>query len=83
MPEGIFINPQFVSMALSGITHRFVLILECEARHFDDPSKQSKFVPPRFAVGGPRANQDPRIVPVRDLLGISANKQEIQIPSGQ
>lgn len=40
MTDKVFINPQFVSAALSGITHRFVLILECETRHYSDPNKQ-------------------------------------------
>ena len=83
MSERTYINPQFVSASLSGITHRFVLILECETRHYGDPNKQTKFTPPRFSVGGPRANQDPRIVKVQQLLDITINKNEIQIPAGK
>lgn len=84
MPEGVFISPQLVSQSLSGITHRFVLILECETRHYDEAaSAQGRYAPPRFCVGGPRANQDPRIVPVRQLIGITnANRNDIQIPPG-
>lgn len=44
--------------------------------------EQTKFTPPRFSVGGPRANQDPRIVAVQQLLCIVTNKNEIQIPTG-
>jgi hypothetical protein len=40
MPEGVFISPQLVSQSLSGITHRFVLILECETRHYDESGNQ-------------------------------------------
>ena len=83
MPEGAFISPQVVSQALSGITHRFVLILECETRHYDEANSQGRYAPPRFCVGGPRANQDPRIVPVKQLIGITnANRNDIQIPPG-
>ena len=85
MPEGVFISPQLVSQALSGITHRFVLILECETRHYDEAANQAgRYAPPRFCVGGPRANQDPRIVPVRQLIGIThLNRSDIQIPPGK
>mmetsp|Transcript_23543 Transcript_23543/g.21418 ORF Transcript_23543/g.21418 Transcript_23543/m.21418 type:complete len:1061 (-) Transcript_23543:928-4110(-) len=82
MSDRVYINPQFVSAALTGITHRFVLVLECETRHYGDPNKQTKFTPPRFSVGGPRANQDPRVVAVQQLLCITTNTNEIQIPSG-
>lgn len=84
MPEGVFISPQLVSQSLSGITHRFVLILECETRHYDESGNQrARYAPPRFCVGGPRANQDPRIVPVKQLIGITTvNRNDIAIPPG-
>ena len=43
------INPKFILTVLKGITHRFVLVLECERRRdvVDLP-----FIPPRFTVGG-------------------------------
>jgi hypothetical protein len=85
MPEGVFISPQLVSQSLSGITHRFVLILECETRHYDESGNQrARYAPPRFCVGGPRANQDPRIVPVKQLIGITTiNRSDIAIPNGK
>jgi hypothetical protein len=56
------LTPSFVSSALMGITHRFVLVLECETRSEpgSEATKDLSKTPPRFAIGGPRATIDPR-----------------------
>lgn len=78
MSSSIFLNPQFVSSVLTTITHRFVLILECESRN-PDPRND----PPRFSVGGPRASQDPRFTPIKQLLDVSTHARDIQVPAGK
>jgi len=75
------LTPSFVSAALTGITHRFVLVLECETRL--DPGDADKLagkVPPRFAIGGPRATIDPRSAKIEELLPLA--KHKLELPSG-
>ena len=70
-------TPSFVSLALSGITHRFILVLECESRQYEGEVAVSH---PRFCVGGPRATLDPRNVSITDLLPLGASK--VDLPAG-
>ena len=70
-------TPSFVSLALAGITHRFILILECESRSPDGPTSISH---PRFCVGGQRATLDPRNVSITDLLPLAQSK--VDLPPG-
>ena len=74
------LTPSFISAALSGITHRFVLVLECETR--TDPLNADKNVkvPPRFAIGGPRATIDPRNARIEELLPLI--KHRLELPNG-
>ena len=75
------LTPSFISQALSGVTHRFVLVLECETR--TDPSSADKNngkVPPRFAIGGPRATIDPRNAKIDELLPLI--KHRLELPHG-
>jgi hypothetical protein len=44
------INPKFILTVLKGITHRFVLVLECEHRRTS--AQDLSYYPPRFTVGG-------------------------------
>lgn len=67
-------TPSFVSLALSGITHRFILVLECESRQYEGEVAVSH---PRFCVGGPRATLDPRNVSITDLLPLGASKVDL------
>ena len=64
----ICLTPQFVTQALGakGMVHRFVLILESENRIANPEG--GALQPPRFSVGGPRANQDPRICKVEGKI---------------
>jgi glucan-binding YG repeat protein len=41
------LSPNFVSVALAGLTHRFVLVLECETRMYNDSRKGPMIAPPR------------------------------------
>ena len=66
-------TPSFVSLALSGMTHRFILVLECESRTVGVEH-------PRFCVGGSRATLDPRNVSITDLLPLSQSK--VDLPPG-
>lgn len=70
-------TPSFVSLALSGETHRFILVLECESRQYEGEVAVSH---PRFCVGGPRATLDPRNVSINDLLPLGASK--VDLPPG-
>ena len=70
-------TPSFVSLALSGETHRFILVLECESRQYEGDVAVSH---PRFCVGGPRATLDPRNVSINDLLPLGASK--VDLPPG-
>lgn len=83
-PKRSLINPKFILTVLKGLTHRFVLVLECESRKVVDANAANPVVfhPPRFTVGGPRACRDPRISSLNQLLGITCKKPEIQLPSG-
>jgi hypothetical protein len=72
------VTPSFVSLALSGITHRFILILECESRQSADGSPQINH--PRFCVGGQRATLDPRNVSITELLPLATSK--VDLPQG-
>eukprot|EP01038_Epipyxis_sp_PR26KG_P012789 gene12789-17146_t len=75
------ITPKIISSVLKTITHRFVYIIESEVRNGVD---QSKITCPsnRFLVGGARALQDPRIMPMHDLIGISNRQPEVVLPPG-
>ena len=77
-----FFSPTVISKTLDAqptkITHRFIIILECEGKSCGDDNDPS---PPRFCVGGKRANADPRTQPVSQLIDIVANPGEISIPS--
>ena len=64
--------------ALSGITHRFILVLECESRPGSDGSPQISH--PRFCVGGQRATLDPRNVSITELLPLASSK--VDLPTG-
>eukprot|EP00596_Hydrurales_sp_CCMP1899_P005218 CAMPEP_0119052392 /NCGR_PEP_ID=MMETSP1177-20130426/73707_1 /TAXON_ID=2985 /ORGANISM="Ochromonas sp, Strain CCMP1899" /LENGTH=720 /DNA_ID=CAMNT_0007031945 /DNA_START=118 /DNA_END=2280 /DNA_ORIENTATION=+ len=70
-------TPSFVSLALSGLTHRFILVLECESRQYEGEAAISH---PRFCVGGPRATLDPRNVAITDLLPLGGCR--IDLPPG-
>jgi hypothetical protein len=72
-------TPSFVSLALSGLTHRFILVLECESRLSADGSPPALHHP-RFCVGGPRATLDPRNVSITELMPLSASK--VDLPPG-
>lgn len=75
------LTPSFVSAALTGITHRFVLVLECETRLDPaDAEKNAGKVPPRFAIGGPRATIDPRSAKIEELLPLA--KHKLELPAG-
>jgi hypothetical protein len=76
------LTPGFVSTALEGITHRFLLVLECETRMYSEGQQPSKhaIVPPRFAIGGPRATIDPRVAKVEELMPLA--KYKLQLPDG-
>lgn len=81
-PKRILINPRFMMSSLKTITHRFVLVLECEYR-VNAPKDVVSVAPPRFSVGGPRASKDPRTVTMTQLIGVSNKNPEIQFPSGK
>jgi hypothetical protein len=70
-------TPSFVSLALSGVTHRFILVLECESRQIEGQEVVSH---PRFCVGGPRATLDPRNVSIGELLPLGSSK--VDLPPG-
>jgi hypothetical protein len=72
-------TPSFVSLALSGLTHRFILVLECESRLSADGAPPALHHP-RFCVGGPRATLDPRNVSITELMPLSASK--VDLPPG-
>ena len=72
------ITPSFVSLALSGITHRFILVVECESRQSTDGSPDINH--PRFCVGGARATLDPRNVSLTELLPLASSK--VDLPPG-
>lgn len=74
------LSPNFVSLALHGLTHRFVLILECETRMYNDNRRGPVVAPPRFAIGGARATLDPRNARVAELLPLA--KHKLELPSG-
>jgi hypothetical protein len=77
------LTPGFVSQALEGITHRFLLVLECETRMYSEgqqPNTKHPIVPPRFAIGGPRATIDPRVAKVEELMPLA--KYKLQLPDG-
>jgi hypothetical protein len=75
--EDDIFTPSFVSVALSGVTHRFILVLECESRQYEGEVAVSH---PRFCVGGPCATLDPRNVSITDLLPLNASK--VDLPAG-
>jgi hypothetical protein len=80
----IIINPRFVLGALKGITHRFILVLENQFRHeMHNQTQVAQTTPARFVVGGPRASKDPRTVPLNQLIGITSESPEVQLPSGK
>ncbi|RYG67024.1 hypothetical protein EON64_08390 [archaeon] len=81
-PKRPLINPRFMLSALKGVTHRFVLVLECEHRR-DAPKDIFSNAPPRFSVGGLRASKDPRTVPLDQLIRISNKSPEVQLPAGR
>ena len=70
-------TPSFVSLALSGITHRFILVLECESRLNGELNSISH---PRFCVGGQRATLDPRNVAITELMPLASSK--VDLPPG-
>lgn len=74
------LTPSFVSSAISGITHRFVLVLECETRTDPGNADKNLKVPPRFAIGGPRATIDPRNAKIDELLPLV--KHRLELPNG-
>lgn len=80
-PKRILINPRFMLSALRGVTHRFVIVMECENR-INAPKDIQDAAPPRFSVGGPRASKDPKTVPLNQLIGISNKKPEVKLPAG-
>lgn len=71
-------TPSFVSLALSGITHRFILVLECESRQSEGDNQGMSH--PRFCVGGQRATLDPRNVSITELLPLASAK--VELPPG-
>ncbi len=81
-PKRILINPRFMMSSLKTITHRFVLVLECEYR-VNSPKEITSVAPPRFSVGGSRASKDPRTVTMTQLIGISNKNPEVQFPAGK
>ena len=68
-------NPSLISSALIGLTHRFVLVLECETA-----TGVTTLTHPKFGVGGPRATQDPRNVPVNELVDVA--QSQVNLPPG-
>ena len=70
------LTPSFISSALPGITHRFVLVLECETRL----NTNQKVELPQFVIGGPRATIDPRLAKIDELLPLS--KHKLELPNG-
>jgi hypothetical protein len=71
------VTPSFVSVALSGLTHRLILVLECESRQYEGEVAESH---PRFCVGGRCGTLDPRNVSITDLLPLGASK--VDLPAG-
>jgi hypothetical protein len=67
-------NPSLISAALLGLTHRFVLVLECETGSI------KTLLHPKFGVGGSRATQDPRNVLVNELVDVV--ESQINLPPG-
>ncbi len=67
-----FFSPTVISKTLDAqptkILHRFIIILECEGR--SSRSDAAELTPPRFSVGGKRANADPRTQPISQLIDI-------------
>jgi hypothetical protein len=80
-PRRSLINPKFILTVVKGVTHRFLLAMESEYRADSGVEYRVKH-PPRFTVGGPRASKDPRTTPVDELIAITSNKPEIQLPPG-
>ena len=63
------LTPNFVTNALPGSFHRFVLLLECESRQYEGEVAVSH---PRFCIGGPKATVDPRNILINDLLPLDS-----------
>ncbi|KAJ1416563.1 hypothetical protein B484DRAFT_154307 [Ochromonadaceae sp. CCMP2298] len=78
-PRRSLINPKYILTVVKGVTHRFLLAMESEYRTGSSVVEKH---PPRFTVGGPRASKDPRTTPVDELIAITSNKPEIQLPPG-
>lgn len=76
--ENSGLTPSFISLGLSGITHRFILLVECESRQSADGAPQINH--PRFCVGGQRATLDPRNVSITELLPLATSK--VDLPQG-
>ena len=70
------LTPSFVTNALPGAFHRFVLILECESRQYEGEVAVSH---PRFCKGGSKATVDPRNISINDLLPLDSC--DIVLPS--
>ena len=68
---------QLIREALGDISHRFILIIECENRKYIEPSSKT---PPRFAIGGSFASVDPRDILISELTPL--DESHIKIPSG-
>ena len=74
------LTPAFVTGCLEGITHRFLLVLECETRMANDERGIPRPAPPRFAIGGARATIDPRNAKVKELMPFA--KYKLELPEG-
>ncbi len=72
-----YINPHYFSAILDGISHRFIIVLECECIQGNED-----FSPPRFSVGAINATRDPRMAQFKQLLEVGVRSANLQIPPG-
>jgi hypothetical protein len=70
-----FANPHYFSAILDGITHRFIIVMECESLR-----GHIGYSPPRFTVGGMNGTRDPRHSSLKQLLEVGVKKSALQIP---
>jgi len=68
-------TPHFISSILQSVEHRFIYVMECETRQYDENALRSghvkqKYTPPRFSIASGPAGpvRDPRTVNVQELV---------------
>ncbi len=70
-----FVNPYLFDAVLDGISHRFILVQECES-----VDGVEGFSPPRFSVGAVNATRDPRYSAIKQLMEVGATDSSLQVP---